>query len=66
MKYLSIMLIMLVFIYIILFSVYLFMGIDRIEETIGVGYTKKHLKLWFGISLVEAVIIGWMYLAYFG
>ena len=66
MRFLSIALIMLGFIYIILFAVYLFMGIDRIEETIGVGYTKKHLKLWFGISLVEAVIIGWMYLAYFG
>ena len=66
MRFLSIALIMLGFIYIILVAVYLFMGIDRIEETIGVGYTKKHLKLWFGISLVEAVIIGWMYLAYFG
>lgn len=56
---------MLVAVYIILFGVYLFMGLDTVEETIGIGYTKKHLKLWFSISIIEAIIIGWMYIAYF-
>jgi len=56
----------LTFVYIIMFAAYLFMGLDKLEDDIGIGYTKKHLKLWFGIAIFEASIIGWMYLACFG
>ena len=61
--WLDMLILLLVCVYIIMFAVYLFTGLDKVEETIGIGYTKKHLKLWFSISIVEALIIGWMYLA---
>ena len=60
---LDMIILLLVCVYIIMFTAYLLSGLDKLEETIGIGYTKKHLKLWFIISIVEALIIGWMYLA---
>ena len=61
--WLDMFILLLVCVYIIMFTAYLFSGLDKLEETIGIGYTKKHLKLWFIISIIEALIIGWMYLA---
>lgn len=64
MELLELLLLGLGFLYIIMFSVYFCYGLDNIEEKIGVGYTRRHLKMWFLLSIFEALVILWMYIFY--
>ena len=41
----------------IMYIAYFWFGTDRIEEEIGVGYTKKHMRLWFFIALIEFLML---------
>lgn len=47
--------------YILMVAVYTWLGISKIEEEIGVGYMKKHAKLWFSVSVVQFILLLWMY-----
>lgn len=57
MTWLNIALFFLSFIVGLMYLVYFWFGTDRIEEDIGMGYTKKHMRLWFFIALIEFLML---------
>lgn len=46
----------------IMLTVYFWFGTARIEEEIGVGYTRKHMRLWFSIAVIEFMALWYIYL----
>ena len=46
----------------IILTAYFWFGTARIEDEIGVGYTRTHMRLWFFIAMGEFLLLWYIYL----